>query len=480
MRFTNLNILLCARTSLHAKSTAAKIGLDLIEAAGLANLLAPEESTPQAFLRSLTARLPAKFGDLPEVEREAIQRRLAFAAQRGWHFEEFGQLLSAMMRDSGPMADFRGLLRRFDDCPRHHRYETIARGTEAIEAPYLALMGNLTPADLKPFARKNAVLWGDGFLARFAIISPPPDALQSYARFPEGERVLPDAMVNALTRWHRRLGIPQVDIQECLKEDGTPTGEFAATITPPPLNCCTLAPGVADAFYAYHDGLTELVQASEHHDLDGSYTRFAEKALRIAMLVASLENDGLIELRHWAYAQQIAEQWRRDLHALIDTLNETTESKDADIERRIVELLCKGTPLTAREIGQFCHIASEEARRVVESLVMQGEVIGIPTPKTTRYTISQPAPPAQPIITPVYVPPAASVAPSSSTATNATPLHCYTSAPPPATPPPIRHKPNLSTPGGQAELRRRQAEEEAAELARQAEAESALALEDDE
>jgi len=40
--------------------------------------------------------------------------------------------------------------------------------------------------------------------------------------------------------------------------------------------------------------------------LDGSYGRHHEKALRVAALSASWENDGKIELRHWAKAQEMA------------------------------------------------------------------------------------------------------------------------------------------------------------------------------
>ena len=34
--------------------------------------------------------------------------------------DEFGQKVSAMMREGSFMADFRGLLRKFDDCPDHN------------------------------------------------------------------------------------------------------------------------------------------------------------------------------------------------------------------------------------------------------------------------------------------------------------------------------------------------------------------------
>ena len=116
-RFTNLYIALCARTSLWAKTTAAKIAKELIAAAGLSQLLAPDRSTPQAFLRRLAERVPSDYGKETTEAQEVHRATLAFAGQRGWWYEEFGSLLAGMMREGGVMADFRSDLRILDDCP---------------------------------------------------------------------------------------------------------------------------------------------------------------------------------------------------------------------------------------------------------------------------------------------------------------------------------------------------------------------------
>jgi Protein of unknown function (DUF3987) len=161
---------LVSRTTLFSKTTAAAVALGLLRQAGLSHLLSPDDATPQAFLRALVARIPDDYEDLSPEKRERLMLQLAFAAQRGWFYEEFGQHLSAMMQRDGIMAAFRGILRRFDDHKETFSHETIGRGLEDIIKPYLSLLATLTPADLKPFAHARSPLWGDGYFARFAFI----------------------------------------------------------------------------------------------------------------------------------------------------------------------------------------------------------------------------------------------------------------------------------------------------------------------
>jgi hypothetical protein len=381
-KFTNLYIALCARTSLWAKSTAAKIAIETIRAARLSSLLAPDDATPQAFIKRLAAQLPPDYGDLSEVAQQVEQDRLAFAGQRGWFFEEFGEKLSAMMRDGNVMADYRGHFRRFDDCPMSYSYSTIGRGMNTVERPYLALLANLTPADLAPFARKGSSLWGDGFFARYAFVTPPANTERSRARFPDGWREIPPKLIRALRTWHEALGAPDVAVETRLDDKGKIAGH-ALHIAPVEPQRCTLGEGIVSAFYRYHDALTDLVDAGENTDLDGSYTRFADKAMRIATLLASFSNGGRIELRHWARAQQIAERWRASLHYLIDQLGQSDDSPERVLEDKINRLFARHEALTAREVGRSLHISTGEAERMLDQLV-KGGVIQVEAGKRTK------------------------------------------------------------------------------------------------
>ncbi|MDP9314497.1 MAG: YfjI family protein [Chloroflexota bacterium] len=386
-RYPNLYIAQCGRTSLWAKSTVAKIAVETIRTAGLDFLLAPDDSTPQALIHFMTRRVPADYAMLPEHHRAALLRRLAFAAQVGWFYEEFGQKLNAMMRDSGPMADYRGLFRRLDDCPERYESATIGRGLDQLVRPYLAFLTNLTLADLAPYGRKNGALWGDGFFARFVFVTPPAGLAAPTGRFPTGKRLIPDSLIQPLKAWHQRLGVPVVTLEEHVEKQAKRTAGYDVDVGSLEPERATFGEDVFEAYYRYHDALLGLTQTTADSDLDGNYARFAEKALRVAMLLASLDNGGRIELRHWARAQNIAEGWRVDLHALIDQLQNGADiSREAELEDKVIRVLQKHGPLTAADIHkEYLRTASTpELSKLLDSLVEHGRVTATPTRRDTR------------------------------------------------------------------------------------------------
>jgi hypothetical protein len=372
-RFPSLYLANVARSSVWTKSTAHHIGSALLDAGGLSYLLAPDESTPQALLSRMA--LPATVTDwdaktAEDRERDALA--LAFAGQKGWDFDEFGGKVSAMMRDSGSMADFRGLLRRFDDAPDKYVYATIGRGDNRLVRPYLAILASLTPADMQPYAKQGGALWHDGFWARFAFIAPAPEEKPNLGRFPEGQRVMPYDLLQPLRAWHERLGTPAVDVTQRKDGEGKPSRDFDVTVTPQPPELCNLARDVREMFYAYHDALTSIAAAGDNTDLDGNYSRFAEKALRVAMLLASIENRGNIEARHWARAQAIAERWRRSLHNLYRTLNLAGDD-EARTEDRVIEIVARlklATPVAVRRYAP--NLSTSQAGAILERLTRAG------------------------------------------------------------------------------------------------------------
>lgn len=383
--YTLLYIALTARTSLYAKSTTADIAAQTMGAAGLSWLLAADESTPQKFILDLTTRLPEDFDDLPEPEQERIEHRLATAGQRGWFYEEFGQHLESITREGGYMGEFRGLLRRFDDCKPRYEYATVGRGSNIVERPYLALLVSMTPADMRPIARRNAAMWNDGFFARFAFVTPPTDD-RKRDRFPVEQRIIPPEIITPLVKWHKQLGLPEVTITDVIGEEGKPTGKKSVEVGCHEMVTCTLGAGVADAFYAYHDGLLDLVAQSDNQDLDGNYARFAEKAMRVAILLGSLENGNVIELRHWARAQGMAERWRANLHALFEQVNQPDPSEDAQNEERILSIVKKLGRPTIREITQRAWgLGTAQVKNIVGGLVDASALAEQKDGRTKRY-----------------------------------------------------------------------------------------------
>ena len=381
-RYTSLYIALASRTSVFAKSTTADIAQSILKGAGLSFLMAPDDATPQAFIRAMTYNLPAGWFDLTIDQQEERKRKLSFAAQKGWYFDEFGQKISAMMREGGFMADFRGLLRKFDDTPDTYEYDTISRGSDIVYAPYLALLANLTPADLKPYAKRGAALWNDGFWGRFAFLTPALGAERKNERFPQQQRITPSRLVSPLVEWHRRLGIPDIAIVDR-------SAGFAALVTPPEPKICIMGDGVYDAYYRYNDALIDIVTKSDLTDLDGNYARLPEKALRVAMLLASLENGDHIEMRHWHRAQAVAETWRRNLHNLYDQVVADNETpKMVVMEDRIMHLIAEKGPLTIREIVQGVRgLDSNQAKVLVKSMTDTGFLAQMKDGRTERYRL---------------------------------------------------------------------------------------------
>jgi predicted transcriptional regulator len=209
--------------------------------------------------------------------------------------------------------------------------------------------------------------------------------------FPQGCCSIPYALSEPLRAWHERLGVSEVTIAERLDDKNKSTGEYTLHIAPVEPQRCTLGAGVVDAHYAYLDALRELLASNEVSDLDSSYIRFAEKALRIAMLLASFSNDGRIELSHWARAQQIAERWRRSLHNLIDQLGQSEDSPERTQEMKVLRVLERRGALPTRDVARFANISTGEAQRILDQLTKVGELRVEPGKRTKRYRLTQAA-----------------------------------------------------------------------------------------
>jgi hypothetical protein len=294
-----------------------------------------------------------------------------------------------MMQKEGQMAAFRSILRRLDDHKEEYVYSTISRGRDVLIKPYVALLANVTPADLKPFLRSQSPLWRDGYIARFAFIAPG-ECPTSTAPFPEETMEIPASLITRLARWHTRLGIPHVSVDPLIDEQGKATGRYQPIFLQPLIETpYALSPEVRTAFYAYDGALHTLMAQSTNEDLDGSYARFPMKALRIAGLLASLHDDSdrhTIGLAQWSRGQQIAERWRADLHKLIKQVSEgETETRESKGEQRMLAVLKKHGALSATEIHRRTKFAHADILQYLDVLTRAGAVRGEHTGRTMKY-----------------------------------------------------------------------------------------------
>ncbi len=386
-QYTPLYIALVGITTIHTKSTTAKIATAVLERAGLRWLLSANVTTPQKLMSNMAGnRVPGNYASLREDQRAGVRNRLALSAQIGWYYEEFGMQLDAMVQKNGPMADFKGLLRILDDCLDTYEYDTVARGSEVIQSPYLALLASMTPSDIRPYAGTGSKFWKDGLFARFAFIVPPKD-IRNRDRFPRGEQHIPTALSQPLVDWHESLGMPSVSIDPVCDHGGDFTGRYELTRGPLPSRFYTVPAEVEDAFYTYEECLLDIAQEHQDELLYGNYGRLAIKALRIAALFASLADSPRVELRHWVRAQETAENWRASFHELLFQIAEPEPSAEKQLEDRVIEVVRKlGSP-TPREVAQRVHQSSQVVREVLESLAGCGVLERQRTEQSCRYQV---------------------------------------------------------------------------------------------
>ena len=395
-RYTPLYICLCARSTLWTKSYATDIARDTVVAAGLEHLLSPTNASPQGLHQYMTLKVPEGYEDMSREERDLEAQRLAFAAQMGWCFDEFGDLIQGISRKDGWQAPFRSMLRRIYNCPDNDPGLTIGRGFQKAIKPYLAILANLTPADLRPHAQKGSQLWHDGFIARWSFVFPEGEiTTKTLTDENEGEPI-PLALSKPLQEWHQRLGLPSVEIEAILdKKTDKPTGRYKARmISPLPETSYKLSHQAKEAFRSYRDQLRMLASQGDEEDLDASYGRFAETALSIAALLASVEDTKMkrtISIEHWQRGQQIAERWRASLHRMAQNLEYGAGATSK--EEKIISLLKRVGDLTGRQIVRSLRksIPPSEINTKLEALVKLGMVLKIPSGSTHVYRIDRAA-----------------------------------------------------------------------------------------
>jgi hypothetical protein len=150
-----------------------------------------------------------------------------------------------------------------------------------------------------------------------------------------------------------------------------------------------------DAYNAYDDDLLHSAQQNNLPDLDSSYARLAEKALRVAMLVASLENGNHVELSHWSLGYAIAEQWRANLHTLYDQLNANTPppakepAAEIKLEDRLVAIVRKHPRSSATDVARYVQgLSPIEAHEILGNLVLDSRLSCTSSGRTLRYEIN--------------------------------------------------------------------------------------------
>lgn len=184
------------------------------------------------------------------------------------------------------------------------------------------------------------------------------------------------------------MGIPQCEIYPANTQNDKGKSYFIPQADARHKERCFMDDDVFDASYDYLNELSDAISDDNApDDLAGNYARFHEKAMRIAALLASLENGGHIEMRHWIRGQEITERWRNDLHELYDQLQEGREKEEqTTVREKAIKMIDKASDgITMRTLKQNNKGHEEEVETEVEKLVQEGTVTANKEGKTTRY-----------------------------------------------------------------------------------------------
>jgi len=378
--FPTLFLALVAESTLWTKTTAAALGVRLVKRAGCEFLLGPDRTTPQFMLKQMKGIVPEHYGNQTAAIQETMQRNFGFSSKRGWFYEEWGGMLHQMRRTDSPQSELNKLLIVLEGGQQSFEVGTIQRGLERIEKPYLALLANATPHDLLPFMQEDDAWWHDGFWPRFAFVTAPTDTAPSTAMRPRDKHYdEPSALVLQLHNWHLRLGLPEVVIEEEKEANGKRTGDWEGRVKNFPCNVIELDDDVYTAYETYNKALFELMtttnaEASIRADLRPWYGRAHEKALRVAMLLASVDNQDLLTLPYWQEAQTLVETWRENLHTLLHDIGDRGDAPEKSrrlsrLEHRIVSLLALNGGMTARNLQRhFFGTTSEELNTLLKNM----------------------------------------------------------------------------------------------------------------
>jgi hypothetical protein len=397
--YTNLMIALFGETSVFAKSFTAKVATDILNALYLRYLLAPNRVTPQKLLSDMAGtHVPEKFAELKPEQQERTRKRLSMPGQKGFIYDELGKFIRAMLRKNSTSADFIDIFLEFDACPDEYEASTISRGGEPIEKPYLALLGNITPPDLKDNARAGADFWTDGVWARFSfVVAPPatPDMISDVIEDDEDddeELPIPQKLLEKLEAWHKRLGVPNCTIDELYDKNNAPNGKFTIYRDELPEHECTMDKEVKRAWRRYRIALRKMCLTFPHKDFHGSYNRLPETAMRMAVIMASLSNNNHITMCHWAKAQELAEVLRRYLHELYAQVNDggiVDETPKATVEEEIIKHLERHGALTLNTLrhSYMRKWSVDEIEKGLKGLKRIGTVIEFSTSHSVKFKV---------------------------------------------------------------------------------------------
>jgi hypothetical protein len=325
--YPNLYLLFVGRSTRPRKTTALRVLRGLLRDAGMQRFLLAERQTPEALSLDLTTRLPSNFDNLAaETQAQWLDER-AIAAQRGWLLEEASHLLDSFNRDysSGLLPLVLDLYDASDHGPTRN---TISRGREVIEKPYLSIFGCTTYGALAAHA-ENAAHWHNGLWARFALVGS--DNTGAWKFWPPPLDYPPDLVERLRFIAHKLLPMPEARIVTRETDSNDESRRVNEVNVSPLLDSSevVVTPQAWKAWEQYARAVSFDMLPKEPDAvpprLYASYGRLGTMLVKVAMILATFDADRLpvtVDAAHVYRAQQIVEAWRAHLHGILGKLSD--------------------------------------------------------------------------------------------------------------------------------------------------------------
>lgn len=378
--YPNLYVLFVGPSG-YGKTTSMRILQRVLHASGLSRMLFPDETTPETMLNEMSTVIPAAYKGWDRTTQLQWLRQRAHAAQRTWLVDEVQSLFASFNREY--MAGALGRLLSFYDCPEETTRQTTSGGRITVSDVYFSFFGAGTPDGMQPHFQ-NEQRWKEGLWARFALLMPDrrPIWVES-----SGESVdMPQRLTSGLRAIYQFFDVPEAVIEG----DSEGKREWVAIRNATSPVSIQLGEGVFAAWRAYRKAVAFDLQPAVEECLQPSYIRFAEQAMKIAMLLAiadaATQDDLVVTLAHYARGQQIAEEWRTALHTLWRSLSKTEEEQLTD---RIIRFLRKNGRADKRSLQQNLHRKAAEIETAIKTLTESGLVDAFRTGKATYYGIAE-------------------------------------------------------------------------------------------
>lgn len=380
--YTSLYISFAADSSKYTKSTVLDLAEETLRACGWGWLPWGQKMTPEYLYKKASGILPDDYDSLPKEKQHDVYEQLKWAGQRCHIVDEWGGDLASMANPNSPRRTLHDMLLKWDRGVPFDSNDAITSGEKKIWRPYMPILAAFTPENFKVMIsnKGNSDLWSTGLNSRIAFLTPPGDKA-SLAPWPDEEWVgVPSGIKDRLHAFDTllaRKGEPVPELNPIMDKKGNATGLYKIEYNVFPTNTTTIRGNVVRAYREYDNHMLVMINNQDLHipkDLHSWYRRASAKAIRIAALLAWMENGGILELSHWIAAQTIVERWREAVHAFHEAISELEITREKKQETGLVSIATKkGGWCTMTDFQQRSGMSIEQIRKHLQALCEVGK-----------------------------------------------------------------------------------------------------------